>query len=188
MIYLELYWCFFQIGLLSFGGGMAAIPLIEEQVVNHYQWLSLTEFTDLITIAEMTPGPIAINAATFVGIQVTDIIGAVIATLGCITPSCIIVFVLAWIYSRYKDILILQGALDGLRPAVVALIASAGITILTLALFGENGWQAEIGNIDVIALGIFLSGVFVLRKWKSISPIKVMLGSGVIGGLIYYFQ
>lgn len=185
MIYLELYWSFFQIGLFSFGGGMAAIPLIQAQVVDLHAWLTLTEFTDLITIAEMTPGPIAVNGATFVGIQVAGILGAIIATLGCITPSCIIALTLAWVYSKYNKGFVLQGILSGLRPAIVALIASAGVTILVLALFGEEGMNAGIASIDLVAVGLFIIGLFILRKWKSINPINVMMGTGCLGGIIY---
>ena len=134
MFLLELFWSFFQVGLFSIGGGMAAMPLIQNQVVDIHGWLTLTEFTDLITIAEMTPGPIAINSATFVGIKVIGIQGAIVATLGCILPSCIIVSTLAFIYFKYKDVDVIKGILSGLRPAVVALIASAGISILILFL------------------------------------------------------
>lgn len=94
MILLKLFWSFFQIGMFSIGGGMAAMPLIQNQVVNLHHWLTLTEFTDLITIAEMTPGPIAINSATFVGIRIAGIPGAIVATIGCIFPSCVIVSLL----------------------------------------------------------------------------------------------
>ena len=89
MIYLQLFFSFLQIGALSFGGGYAAMPLIQEQVVTLHGWLSMEAFTDLVTIAEMTPGPIAVNSATFVGIQIAGPGGAVVATLGCILPSCI---------------------------------------------------------------------------------------------------
>ena len=95
MIYLQLFLSYLQIGAFSFGGGYAAMPLIQAQVVEKYHWLSMTEFGDLVTIAEMTPGPIAINSATFVGTQVAGLSGALIATLGCILPSCIIVTLLA---------------------------------------------------------------------------------------------
>ena len=99
MIYLQLLWSFFQIGLFSIGGGYAAMPLIQHQVVDLHPWLTMTEFADIMTIAEMTPGPIAINSATFVGIQVAGIPGAVVATVGCVLPSCVIVTILACIYS-----------------------------------------------------------------------------------------
>ena len=95
MMYIQLFLSFFQISLFSFGGGYAALPLIQGQVVNVHHWLSMTEFTDLITISQMTPGPIAINAATFVGMKLTGMPGAVVATLGYITPSCIIVTVIS---------------------------------------------------------------------------------------------
>ena len=100
MIYIQLFLSFLQVGALSFGGGYAAMPLIQEQVVNLHSWLSMSEFTNLITIAEMTPGPIAVNSATFVGMQIAGILGAIIATLGCILPSCIIVTLLAYVYIR----------------------------------------------------------------------------------------
>ena len=104
MFLLELFWSFFQVGLFSIGGGMAAMPLIQNQVVDIHGWLTLTEFTDLITIAEMTPGPIAINSATFVGIKVIGIQGAIVATLGCILPSCIIVSTLLGMVTFFNPV------------------------------------------------------------------------------------
>ena len=130
MIYLQLFLSFLQIGALSFGGGYAAMPLIQEQVVTLHGWLSMGSFTDLITIAEMTPGPIAVNSATFVGMQIAGVFGAVVATLGCILPSCIVVTLLAHVYMKYRNMSLLQGTLASLRPAVVAMIAKAGVTIL----------------------------------------------------------
>lgn len=98
MIYLELFWSFSQVGLFSIGGGYAAMPLIQNQVVDIHPWLTMTGFADIMAIAEMTPGPIALNAATFVGIQVAGLPGALIATIGCIFPSCVIVMTLAYVY------------------------------------------------------------------------------------------
>lgn len=105
MIYLQLFFSFLQIGALSFGGGYAAMPLIQEQVVTMHGWLSMETFSDLVTIAEMTPGPIAVNSATFVGTRIAGPGGAVVATLGCILPSCIIVTLLAYIYTKYRGCL-----------------------------------------------------------------------------------
>jgi len=138
----------------------------------------------LITIAEMTPGPIAINSATFIGIRIAGIEGALVATLGCILPSCIIVSVLAWIYLKYKHLTIIRGVLSGLRPAVVALIASAGLTIFTIAVWGEKGFSLDISSINFISVILFIIAVFILRRWRP-NPIAVMFGSGVIGGAIY---
>ena len=111
MIYLELFLSFLQIGLFSFGGGYAAMPLIQEQVVNGHHWLSMTEFTDLITISQMTPGPIAVNSATFVGIRIAGIPGALVATLGCILPSCLIVTLIASFYLKYRNLSVFQSVL-----------------------------------------------------------------------------
>lgn len=111
MIYLQLFLSFLQVGMFSIGGGYAAIPLIRDQIVTSHAWLTMNEFTDLITIAEMTPGPIAVNSATFVGIRIAGPLGAVIATLGCITPSLLIVSLLAYIYYRYKNVSALQSVL-----------------------------------------------------------------------------
>lgn len=160
------------------------MPLIQNQVVDLHQWLTLTEFTDLITIAEMTPGPIAINSATFVGIRIAGVPGALIATLGCILPSCVIVSLLAWIYFKYAKLTVIQGILSGLRPAVVSLIASAGLSIFTLAIWGEPGFSVNPQSINYISLLLFGLAIFILRKWKP-SPIFVMLGSGAIGGALY---
>lgn len=184
MIYLQLFWSFFQIGLFSIGGGYAAMPLIQEQVVDLHSWLTMTQFADIITIAEMTPGPIAINSATFVGIQVCGLPGALIATLGCILPSCIIVMALAYAYYRFRGLSIVQGILAGLRPAVIAMIASAGISLLILGVYGQRSLPADLSSIDVVAAAIFLAGFFALRKWK-LNPLWVMAGSGAVGVLLY---
>lgn len=186
MIYLKLFWSFFQIGLFSIGGGMAAMPLIQNQVVNIHHWLSLTEFTDLITIAEMTPGPIGINSATFVGIKIAGIPGAIVATIGCILPSCAIVSLLAWIYFKYSKLTVIQGILSGLRPAIVALIASAGLSIFKLAVWGESNFSLNPQSINYVSVILFALGLYVLRKRKP-NPIYVMLGTGIIGGAVYLF-
>ena len=146
MIYLQLFLSFLQIGLFSFGGGYAAMPLVQGQVVTAHGWLSMSEFTDLITISQMTPGPIAVNSATFVGIKIAGIPGALIATLGCILPSCIIVTVIAKLYLKYREMDMLQGVLNSLRPAVVAMIASAGISILITAFWGSSASIALAGT------------------------------------------
>lgn len=184
MTYLELFFSFFQIGLFSIGGGYAAMPLIQHQVVELHSWLTMGQFADVVTIAEMTPGPIAINAATFVGIQVGGLPGAVIATLGCVFPCCVIVMILAYLYHRFRELTLMQGILAGLRPAVVAMIASAGIGLLLTALYGQNALPEEVMNLDWIAGGIFLSGLIALRIWK-LNPLYVMAGAGAAGILLY---
>lgn len=173
MIYLSLFISFFKIGLFSFGGGYAAMPLIQEQVVSLNGWLTLREFSDLITISQMTPGPIAINAATFVGTKIAGIGGATAATLGCIMPSCIIVSVLAWLYIKYRKLETVKGILNSLRPAVVAMIASAGLSIIASAFFPEGA-----GSFRVDIMVIFIAAVILLRAGKT-SPIAVMILCGL---------
>lgn len=177
MIYLQLFLSFVQVGLFSIGGGYAAMPLIQNQIVETHAWLSMSEFTDLITIAEMTPGPIAVNSATFVGIRIAGVGGAMIATIGCILPSCFIVSLLAFAYYKYKGVSALQSILSCLRPAVVALIAGAGLSILNLVLF--SGQPITIDAVKWLDGGLFLVAFLVLRKWKW-NPILVMASCGVL--------
>lgn len=178
MIYLQLFLSFVQVGLFSIGGGYAAMPLIQSQVVQTHGWLTMNEFTDLITIAEMTPGPIAVNSATFVGIRIAGITGAIVATVGCILPSCFIVSLLSYLYYKYKGLPALESILSSLRPAVVALIAAAGLSILNLVLF--NGAAVRLENTNWLGAGIFIVALIVLRKWKC-NPILVMSLCGVAG-------
>lgn len=184
MIYLQLFWSFFQVGLFSFGGGYAALPLIQEQVLKTNSWLTSAEFMDVLTISQMTPGPIALNASTFVGTKVAGIPGAIIATVGCVTPSCIIVLILATLYYKYKGLSIVQGIIKGLRPAVVALIASAGISIFLTALFNKDTLPIQLADLNLIAVALFLVSLFLLRKYK-MNQIYVMLLAGAAGVIIY---
>ncbi len=184
MIYLQLFLSFFQIGLFSFGGGYAAMPLIQNQIVNIHHWIDMNAFSDIITISQMTPGPIAVNSATFVGIQLTDIWGGIVATLGCIFPSTVIAILLARVYYKYRSLSVMKGVMNGLRPAVVAMIASAGLEILMLSLFRGEGFSLSVENVDFIAAGIFLLSLTVLRKFK-VNQIIVMTAAGIIGGIVY---
>ena len=187
MILLKLFWSFFQIGLFSIGGGYATLPLIQDQIVDLHQWLSLSELADIIAISQMTPGPIALNAATFVGIKIAGLAGGVIATLGCIFPSCVIVVILARHFFKNRELAAVQGILMGLRPAVGSLIAVAGLSVFTMAVFNQSSdlWrQFSLADIDLIALGIFVTAFFVIRKFKA-SILSVMAGSAVVGIALY---
>ena len=184
MILLKLFIAFIQVGLFSVGGGYAAIPLIQEQIVNIFGLMTLEEFSDLITVAEMTPGPISINSSTFVGMRLAGVGGVLLCTVGCIIPSFIISLTLAKIYYKYRTVGEVQVVLSSLRPAVVALIASAGMSILMLGLFQSTLFEAALSNLRYVELGIFAVALFLLRKYK-VSAIGVILGSGVVGTLIY---
>ncbi|MBR2811236.1 MAG: chromate transporter [Solobacterium sp.] len=183
MILLELFLVYFQIGLFAFGGGYAAMPLILSLVVEGKGWLNMAEYADLTTIAEMTPGPIAVNSATFVGQKMAGLPGAIVCTIGCILPSLIIVLVLAYFYTKFRGLKIVQSVLGELRPAVVAMIASAGTTILLLALFGTSS-ITEISSVHWIELGLFAVSLFALRKYK-VNPIAVIFSTALAGTLLY---
>lgn len=179
---LQLFLSFIKVGLFSVGGGYAAIPLIQNQIVDVHGLMTLEEFTDLITIAEMTPGPISINSATFVGTKLAGIPGAIICTLGCILPAFFICLLLAYFYYKYRQLNGVQKVLSALRPAVVALIASAGLSILLLGIFGDSPVTFE--NLRIVECVLFLSGFFLLRKYH-LNAIQIIFGTGVIGTLIY---
>lgn len=174
MIYWQLFLSFLQIGMFSFGGGYAALPLIQEQVVTQHGWLSRAEFTDLITISQMTPGPIAVNSATFVGIRLAGFLGALAATFGCILPSCILVTVLSYLYLKYRKMSMLQSVLETLRPAVVSMIAAAGVSILITAFWND---AVSFMSTKWDSIVIFVVAVWLLKK-KNWNPILVMVLSG----------
>ncbi len=182
---LKLFLAFMQVGLFSVGGGYAAIPLIQEQIVSIHGLMTLEEFSDLITVAEMTPGPISINSATFVGMRIAGIPGVLLCSIGCIIPSFCICLILARFYYKYRSVSGVQVVLGAMRPAVVALIASAGASILMLGLFQAELQEIVLENIRFVELGIFVVALFILRKFK-VSAITIILGSGVVGTLIYW--
>lgn len=176
-LYLELLISFIKVGAFSFGGGYAALPLIQDEVVTLHNWLDMSEFTNLITISQMTPGPIAINSATFVGIKIAGIPGAMVATIGCVLPACFIVTTLAWLYVKFRKLDTLQGILTTLRPAVVAMIATAGVSILITSFWG-NG-DIVLSGVKISAVVIFIICMVLLMKFN-MNPILVMILAGVM--------
>ena len=177
---LTLFVSFLQVGLFSVGGGYAAIPLIQEQIVDKYKLLTMAEFTDLITIAEMTPGPISINSATFVGQRVYGTLGAVVCSIAAVLPAFFICLTLAYFYYKYKNFAGVQTVLAALRPAVIALIASAGVSILVLALFNSNFNNIVLGDFRWLEFGLFAGGFIILRKFK-VNAVGIILGTGIAG-------
>lgn len=178
MTLLSLFWAFVQVGALSIGGGYAAMPLIFNQVCTLHSWLTPEEFAHLVTIAEMTPGPIAINAATFVGTRIAGVPGALTATLGCILPACIMVSLLSLLYRRYRALPLMQGILGALRPVVVALIAGAALSLLKTALFTPTD------TLELLQLVLFAAALVLLRK-KRCGPIAAMLLCGGVYLLLH---
>ena len=183
MILFDLFTTFILLGAFSFGGGLGSMELIRNRVVSVRGWMTDAEFTDIISISEMTPGPLGINIASFVGARTAGIPGTVIATLSYVLPAVAIVMIMARIYFHYRNLRIMQGVLKGLRPAIAAMVLAAAITLSSTAWW--NGIQnASIGNTDWIAILITLIMLALLGKKKT-GPITTILGSGIIGASIY---
>ena len=181
---LDLIFTFMKIDLLAFGGGYAALPLIQEQVVNVKGWMTFAEFSDIMAIDELTPGPIIINAATFVGTKLAGIPGAVAATLGSILPSCVIALVLVKVYQALKDSPVFQGALSGLRCMVAGLISASALTMLLASLFGEQAFR--LASLDLVA-ALIAAAAFVIMRTLKPDPLIVVLGCGALGLAAYSF-
>ncbi|MGN7429444.1 chromate transporter [Cytobacillus praedii] len=179
---LKLLLVFFQIGLFSIGGGYAIIPFIQQLVVEKYSWVSQRIFTDIITISQMTPGPLAVNTSTFVGLQIAGIPGAIIATFGCVISGVGISILLYRFFEKFNKSVYVLEALNGLRSASLGLIISASATILLLTFLGTSAISVAT-NVDWIAVAVFTGSLFVLRKWK-MNPILLMVLTGILGGII----
>lgn len=188
MTYLLLFWTFFKIGLFTIGGGYAMIPLINESVLSH-GWISQDLIIDFIAISESTPGPFAINIATFVGAHVAGFFGAVLSTLGVVLPSFIIIFLIAKFFiEKMKKQKLYNDAMSGLRPAVVGLISSAFITIAISTFFNAREvLLIDFSKTDFTAIILFAI-VFLLsliKKPKKIPAILLIVISAGLGILAY---
>ncbi len=180
MIYLELFLTFFKIGAFTFGGGYAMLPLIESEVLSH-KWLSIDALVNFIAVSESTPGPFAINIATYIGITRAGIVGAVFSTLGVVMPSFIIILIVANCFEKFKESNFVKGIMIGLKPAVIGLIASALISIGKTVLF-PNSFTIDLSFF--ITLGIFIiSAVLAFTKKH---PILIILLSAVFGIALGY--
>lgn len=165
---IRLYLAFLKIGTFSFGGGYAMLPFIQKEIVEKNNWISMSEFTDIIGISQMTPGPVAINSATFVGYKVSGVLGSVIATLGVITTSFILVTVINKLLDKFKESKVIKAALLGMRPILIALIIYAFFDL------------AKEAYIDIKSIIITLIiGVILLSK--KVHPILVIVIAAVLG-------
>lgn len=191
MIFLELFLTFFKIGLFTIGGGYAMIPLIESELVHSHGWLNREQVLNIFGISESTPGPFAINTATYVGSLMGGetalgtwggILGAVCATLGVVLPSFIIILIVARFYEKYKQSRIVRGCMSGLKPAAVGLIGAAILKAVGDALIPAGvTLLAAMGRADFyVTIGIFALTV-TLAFWKKIHPIWLILISATLG-------
>ena len=174
MIYLQLFFTFFIIGLFTFGGGYAMLSLIQNEVVVNHAWITAQEFTDMVAISQMTPGPIGINSATYVGYAVTgNIFGSLTATIAVALPSFMIILLICRIYAKFKESNIFASFMKTLRPVVIGMIgAAAGILITKENFIDWTSW-------------ILFIGAFIASQFLKMNPILVIILSGVIGYFIY---
>ena len=183
MIYLKLFYEFFIIGPLLFGGGLTSIPFLQ-QLGERTHWFTLAELMNMVAISEITPGPIGVNLATYVGFTIAGIPGGIIATLALILPTVIISFFVAKFLTKFRENKIVQSAFLGLRPASLALITAAGVTILKLSvmhisLWEETGLLTDLFDIRAVALAVLL--LILTNLFKKIHPVIFLSGSAVFG-------
>ncbi len=171
-ILLELFITFFKIGAFSFGGGYAMLPLIQEEVIHNHSWISSTEFIDIIAISEMTPGPIAINSATFLGYRVAGVLGSTVATLGVVLPSFIVMSAIFHFMTRFKNSKYVEWAFSGIRPIVLGLIASAAFSVAGTTFI----------DVKSVIIAVLL---FYLVTFKKTNPILAIVLAAGLGILLY---
>lgn len=187
MIYLRLFFEFFKVGLFAVGGGLSTFPFLEDMAVRIPEWFSISDIVNMIAVSEATPGPIGVNMATYAGTLAAGIPGGIIATLGLITPSVIIILIVAKFLDKFRNNFYVESAFYGLRPAVLGLIAAAGFSVFKNTLFSIDALLKKSSFFDIVdikAVLIFIISFILIKKMK-ISPIICILGSAVAGILIY---
>ena len=181
MLYLQLYFEFFKTGLFAVGGGMATLPFLHD-MAERTGWFTAAQLTDMVAVSESTPGPIGVNMASYVGFTTAGIPGAILATLGLITPSIIVILIIAAFLRSFRENRYVNGAFYGLRPASTAMVASAGITVAAVSLFHPDMTGLAAVDWKAAALAAVL---LVLTRWvkptKKLHPIVFILASAVIG-------
>ncbi len=188
MIFLELFLTFFKIGAFTFGGGYAMLPLIQSEALNN-GWLTMEEIIDFIAVSESTPGPFAINMATFVGTQMGKdflgvfggILGAICATLGVVMPSFIVIMLVAKFYQKFKENKIVAGCLGGLKPAAIGLICAAVISIGKTVFFPESVALSVLASYTFIFSALLFAAMLFLALKKKMNPIYIIVISAVAG-------
>lgn len=174
MIYFQLFYVFFKIGLFSFGGGYAVLSLIQKDVVESFHWITTSEFTEIVALSQITPGPIAINSATYIGYRVTgSVLGSMSTTIGVVMPSFIVLSLIVIFLNKFKESVVVERAFKGLRPVVLGLILAAGLSLLKPENF-----------IDFKSIIIFVGAIVLSLKWK-IGVIPLIIGSGILGVILY---
>ena len=190
MIFLELFFTFFIIGLFTFGGGYAMIPMINEQVTAK-GWLDLSNLTDFIAISEVTPGPFAINIATFIGSEVAGIFGSISATIGVVLPSVIIIILVAWILSKFLNNRFVKSALNGIQPIVIGLILSTALTFFIKNIFFSGGdiipsdFDFDRKSLSILLILFIITSTYKKMKKKNLNPIIMLVIAAGLGIVIF---
>lgn len=179
MIYLQLLWVFIKIGVLGFGGGYAMLSLIQHEVVEYYAWMSTTEFADMVAISQMTPGPISINLATYVGYTTGGLGGSLLASFALCLPSVIMVYLIIRLFMSKKNSALMDNTLKGLKPAIAGLIFAAGLSMMNTQNFVEIGRGQN--NVSIIICVL----AFVTSYFFKANPILLIVLSGVVGFFVY---
>lgn len=181
MSLLAIFLAFVKIGAMCFGGAYAAIPIVEREVVHVQHWMTITEFSDLVAIDEITPGPIIVNSASFVGMRLAGVPGAIVASLGCIVVPVIATVILIYVYRKYREVKYINEAIYTLKCMTVALIVSTCLSIFLNAVFPGKVMALE--NVDFLFLAMGIAAFMVIRKYKP-NPLFVMLTGGVINLIV----
>ena len=185
MIYLSLFFEFFKAGLFAVGGGLATIPFLYE-MTEKYPWFTKEVLGDMIAIAESTPGPVGVNMATYAGINAAGVPGGIIATLGLVCPSVIVILIVAKIFEKFKNNKYVKDAFSGIRPAVAGTIAAAGAGILILALFGTSSWmQLRFSDFSIKA-GLLFAFTLILSGKIKIHPVFFIIAGAIIGAIFSF--
>lgn len=179
MIFLDLFWTFLKIGALTFGGGYAMLPLIESEALAH-GWMTSEEILNLVAVSESTPGPFAVNASTYIGMNVGGFLGALLATLGVVLPSFIIILIVASCFLKFKKSKTVAGLMSGLKPATVGLIGAALLSML-LTVFFPSGIHANVFSTPEFYLSLGIFGLGLVLSFRKIQPVYVILLSAVLG-------
>lgn len=190
MLFLQLFYTFFKIGLFGFGGGYAMLSMIQGEVVSHYGWLTSPQFTDIVAVSQMTPGPIGINSATYVGYMAVTgagyspwvgVLGSALATFAVVLPSFILMLTISRFLLRHHGHPLVESVFKGIRPAVVGLLASASLLLMTSDNFGRPDEETMQFVFSVI---LFVGSFIAVRRFR-VSPLLVILFSGLAGALVY---
>ena len=179
MIYLQLFWAYLKIGIFGFGGGYAMLSMIEFEIVDHYGWMSIEEFSDMVALSQMTPGPVSINIATFIGYTVGGFWGSMVATAAIVMPSLLLlVFVLRFLFKN-KENYIVKTTLSSMKPVIAGLIFVAALMMMNPESFADAGLHGS--NISVMICAVS----FVATYFAKINPILLIIASGLVGYLVY---